>query len=170
MNTLLVLGVISLCWGLYALSKPTRSLPKSLKFIPVWTSALGAFLIWSHLAATMPVVGYSEITVLQAKPQELVLNITIRKDRQCKFNSMDAYVVDEHGIETQAKLEFLEDPTPGSTRPTGTSNLGKTIVMSYEPGEYSSFYFVTNHSCPFDIHVQSKFGYTEMPSEFNVKK
>lgn len=168
MNILLALGGICFLWGVAALGFRTKNLPFLLKYAPAVLALVGAFLIWDYTANTLPVISRAEVSILNVTPQHLTMNVSVKKDRDCKFEDISVYVVTPDGISKEAQLTFLQDPTPNSSRPTGVSDLGKTLVVSYDNQSYSHLYFVTNHLCPFDIPIRSKFGDTIIPEVFNT--
>lgn len=168
MNILLALGGICFLWGVAALGFRTKNLPFMLKYAPAILALVGAFLIWDYTASTLPVISHAEVRVLSVAPQHLTLNVVIKKDRDCVFKDISAFVVTPTGLAKEAQVKFLEDHSPGSSRPVGISDLGKTLVVSYDQQEYSKLYFVTNHMCPFNIPIRSTFGEIPVPATFNA--
>jgi len=170
MNTLMVLGgIVSLIWGFYALSRPTKSLPLPLKYAPVLLTGMGALLIWSHLASITPVIPEATITVLHSESRDMTVNLKIRKARACKLVSTSVYGVTADGEVRELSILPPENGL-ASTTATGTFDLGEARIVSYDSNQYQSFFFVTEHLCSFDIPVQSTFGGTVMPKEFNATK
>ncbi len=162
-----ILGVGAIGWGLLALRHALKGLSPFVRYSPVWLIMLGASMVWHVLAAGTPVIVDPRVELLSVGPRYAIFRIQITKVRDCQFNTIEAFLKDNDGALHKAKIEFINNPTPGSTRPVGTHVLSKTLVVPIDEDPATSVVFQTTHTCAFDIPVRSVFGETSLPTIFN---
>ena len=110
---------------------------------------LAALMVWSAFAAAGgPVVVDMRFAQLSSKPGERVFFVTGTKVRDCIRLGNSAQVRDLFGLPDKARLDFLQDPMPGSSRPLGHQAFGRWLI-AYDP-EFPAVEWLSSstHWCP----------------------
>lgn len=170
---LIVLGVFCAFIGVWALSTHTRGMDRLLKTALICLAGTGFFLIWYSTAEKYPVVLDEEIHIKSATKESIAVNLVVNKVRDCRFQSLEAFVVDKAGkVEPAIMVQKPAPAVPSASAPplptaqttifaNTLDNLGEVFVL-LPPKPVVKVFFKSYHTCPFNFEVETEFGHINL--------
>lgn len=170
MSFIVILSLVAAIWGIAALRNNTRHLPASLRYSPVFLTAMGTIIAWQHLSASAPVVTNVKTEVIEVHPYEIVVDLHGSKIRDCHKEDFSAHLIDMKGKSKEVDMIHVGNKFFTEQHAVGDFDT-KTIVILAQPIEdYAKLYFTSTHTCALGVSVVSTFGEIDLPAEFNEKK
>lgn len=150
-ETILGIGA-SLCYGAISLRLVDSHTPDTPWFRRILDASIGtaavAFLLYTVLQLS-PVVVDMKAQVLSRTDGQVVVSVSSEKVRKkCEFLGSQTYTRPYGGMYQKAWLEYLKDPSPGSTRPVGKQSFGDwRIIFSDSVMRQDELLIVSHHDC-----------------------
>lgn len=125
---LVVLSVLVMLVGIVMAARQRAGCPVHQRLAAIAMIAGGGLQAISSIQGTVPVVQQAELDVLLRGPQQLTVTMWADKVRDCRRLENKAYVIGARGAAFEAAYAWLDDPTPGDSRPMGWQNFGITHI------------------------------------------